>query len=403
MISGALIIVGRRITRDATAADRGTAVRRQGMLHAEMQRQPTHDVGQASQAHELLCTMLSSTCPADFADGALLAALHQLSESCSAGVPHSGAVSLPSASGSLVASLQAENAALLQEVGELRAGAALTQAHALRRVAADNEELARDNEQLQESARAVCEAASAEVEFWRRAAAEQQVQATRTADDLNTRLAASRATEHRLGTELRELRATAATTEARLVSQIASLQRQHTVACEARDTLEDSAEQQRKAAEQESARVADALRRAAGCEREATQLRQEARSLRAQLLRQEDAQEQLQALLQKHEALARSFGAVTSTRVRTPQFLCNNDLSCRHVSQNDLPLPQESEVARDRGFEHRAELEGELKLKDAELDGLSAKVWFVIARSVHNPPVVYAALRALVGCSACVR
>ena len=73
------------------------------------------------------------------------------------------------------------------------------------------------------------------------------------------------------------------------------------------------------------------------------------------------------------------------------------------MSQNDLPLPQESEVARDRGFEHRAELEGELKLKDAELDGLSAKVWFVVARSVHNPPVVYAALRALVGCSACVR
>lgn len=32
-------------------------------------------------------------------------------------------------------------------------------------------------------------------------------------------------------------------------------------------------------------------------------------------------------------------------------------------------------VAQERGSEHRAELEGELKLKDAELDGLSAKVW----------------------------
>ena len=327
----ALIIVGRCITRDATAADGDTTVSRQGMLRPEMQRQSTHDVGQASKAHELLCIMLSSTCPADFADGALLAALHKLSESCSAGVPQRR--SRPSASGSLVASLQAENVALLQEVGELRAGAALTQAHALRCVTADNEELARDNEQLQESARGVCEAASAEVEFWRRAAAEQRVQATRTVEDLNTRLAASRATEHRLGTELRELRVTTATTEARLVSQIGTLQRQHRIACEARDTLEHNAEQQRKAAEQESARVADALRRAAGCEREATQLRQEARSLRAQLLRQEDAQAQLQALLQKHEAFARSFGAVGLSPVRMPRFLCNNDLSCRHLSK----------------------------------------------------------------------
>ncbi len=278
-------------------------------------RQST-EVGQATQAHELLRTMLASTCPADFGDGALLAALHKLSEACSASVPQRGAVSLSSVSGSLVASLQAENAALLQEVAELRAGAAVTDVQVLRRVAADNEELVQDNEHLRESARGVCDAASAEVDFWRRAAADQQVQATRTADDLNTRLAASLAAEHRLGTELHEFRAAATNTEAMLASQVESLQRQLTVVCEARDTLDHSAEEQRKAVEQESARVADALRRAAGCEREATQLRQEVRSLRAQLLRQEDEQAQLQGLLQKHEALARSFGTVSSTRVR---------------------------------------------------------------------------------------
>ena len=60
--------------------------------------------------------------------------------------------------------------------------------------------------------------------------------------------------------------------------------------------------------------MADALRRAAGCEREAAQLRQEARALRAELLRHEDEQAQLQALLQKHEALARSFGTATTPR-----------------------------------------------------------------------------------------
>lgn len=119
------------------------------------------------------------------------------------------------------------------------------------------------------------------------------------------------------------------------MSQIASLQRQHTLVCEARDTLENSAEEQRQVAEKESARVADALRRAAGCEREATQLRQEARSLRAQLLRQDDEQAQLQALLQKHEALARSFGAVTSPRVR---LLCSLHTSIPAVviSQHNL-------------------------------------------------------------------
>jgi hypothetical protein len=79
--------------------------------------------------------------------------------------------------------------------------------------------------------------------------------------------------------------------------------------------------------------VADALRRAAGCEREATQLRQEARSLRAQLLRQEDEQAQLQALLLKHEALARSFGAVSSTKVRMPRSLNATNPSCRHLSK----------------------------------------------------------------------
>ena len=68
--------------------------------------------------------MLASTCPADFDDGALLAALHKLSVACDASVPHRGTVSL-SMSGSLVASLQAENASLLKEVGELRAAAAL--------------------------------------------------------------------------------------------------------------------------------------------------------------------------------------------------------------------------------------------------------------------------------------
>ena len=274
---------------------------------------------QATQAHELLCTMLVSTCPTDFGDGALLAALHQLSEACSASVPHGGAGSLSSVSGSLVASLQAENTALLQEVADLRAGASLTDAQVLRRVTADNEELARDNQQLQESARGVCEAASAEVDFWQRAAAEQHVQATRCADDLNTRLVASRAKEHRLGTELHECRVAATNSQAMLTSQVESLQRQLTVACEARDTLDHSAEEQRKAAERESARVADALRRAAGCEREATQLRQEARSLRAQLLRQEDEQAQLQALLQRHEALARSFGVVSSSPVCMPR------------------------------------------------------------------------------------
>jgi hypothetical protein len=293
----------------------------------------TTQEGQATQAHQLLCTMLASTCPTDFGDGALLAALHKLSEACSASVPHCGAGSLSSVSGSLVASLQAENAALLEEVAELRAGAAVIDAQVLRRVTADNEELARDNEQLQESARGVCEAASAEVDFWRRAAAEQQVQATRTADDLNTRLAASRTTEHRLGTELHEFRAAATNTQAMLASQVATLQRQLTVACEARDTLDHSAEEQRKATEQESSRVADALRRAAGCEREATQLRQEARSLRAQLLRQEDEQAQLQALLLKHEALARSFGAVSSTKVRMPRSLNATNPSCRHLSK----------------------------------------------------------------------
>ena len=83
---------------------------------------------QASQAHELLCTMLASTCAADFDDGALLAALHTLSEACSASVPHSGAVALSTVSGeALVASLHAENEALLQEVSELRASVAATQ------------------------------------------------------------------------------------------------------------------------------------------------------------------------------------------------------------------------------------------------------------------------------------
>lgn len=292
-----------------------------------------NQAAQATQAHQLLCTMLASTCSAHFGDGALMAALHTLSEACSASVPQSGAASLSSVSTSLVASLQAENAALLEEVDDFRVGAAATAAQALRSVTAENEELARDNQQLQQSARGVCEAAAAETEFWRRAAAEQHAQTTRIADDLDAQLAASRATEHRLSTELREAREEAADTEAKLVSQIASLQREHTSVCEARDTLEHSVKEQHHIAEHESARAADALRHAAGCEREATQLRQEARSLRAQLLRQEDEQAQLQALLHKHEALSRSFGAGTSPGVRTSRLPHTANPGC-HLSED---------------------------------------------------------------------
>ena len=267
---------------------------------------------QAGQAHALLRTMFASTRPADFSDpSALVAALRALSDACSASVPRGAALCAPS---TLVVSLEAENAALLQEVGELRRGVEAADIQALRRVMAENEELARDNEQLQGSARGVSEAAAAEVGFWRQTAADQQAQVARNIGELEAQLVASRAAEQRLGAELREARATASGSEASLAAQIATLQRQNAADREARDTLQHGAEEQRQVAEQESARVADALRRAAGCEREAAQLRQEARGLRAELLRHEDEQAQLQALLHKHEALARSFGTATTPR-----------------------------------------------------------------------------------------
>ena len=39
-----------------------------------------------------------------------------------------------------------------------------------------------------------------------------------------------------------------------------------------------------------------------------------------------------------------------------------------------LVAAQGSDIAQERALEHRAEFEGEMKLKDAEIDGLSAKV-----------------------------
>ena len=285
----------------------------------------------ARQAHGLLAQMMGSTRAEDFAPQALLGALRQLSDACTAAVPAEGLPAPTPAPDPGSASQAARRA----EAAEQKA----------QRLAEDNEELHRQLAQLDASARSVSDAAAEEVQFWMRAAAERQGPAERTAAGVRAELEAAQLGSRQLDAELREVRAQAVGAQQRLEAQVESLRRQQGADRESRESLEARLADERQAMEQESARSADARRTADACERELAALRLEAQGLRAELLRREDEQAQLEALLRKHEELARSFGAVPTLS-----------------------------AAVQGGDEGRAGASGgELKLKDAEIEGLAAK------------------------------